>query len=128
MPVSPIDIDQWHRQRNFKRAYAARLGEDAWSGKGQHAVGLAAIGYHFVIDINGTDKFTPALWAALKTHVESLQQDFHPNNGHKPGLKVIGHRDIDDGKECPGFDVAAWIKNKMAAPPENTITPVGGEQ
>lgn len=161
-PVATGTIDQLHRKRDFKRAYTARLGEGDWAGRGLHAPGLAAIGYHFVIDTNGTvhcgrrltetgahtvdkrhprghpkrryynehaiatcivgtDKFTPKQWDALKTHIRCFQRDFHPNNGHKPGLKVIGHHDIDSGKECPCFDVQAWVNGGMQPLPQNTL-------
>jgi len=155
MPVSLVEIDQWHRDRGFKRAYTARLGEQEWSGRGLHAAGLAAIGYHFIIDTNGavhcgrrltetgahtvdkkypsghpkrryyndraiatcligTDKFTPKQWDALKTHIQSLQQDF-------PGIKVIGHRDVDEGKACPCFDMQAWVDGGFQPLPQNTL-------
>ena len=141
--VPLTDIDSWHRKRRFKRAYAARLGENGWAGKGMHAPGLAAIGYHLVIRpdgipelgrrlsetgahavdkrhpkgdhrrryyndhaiaicLVGTDQFTPEQWDTLEINVTAWQKQF-------PGLKVIGHRDIDDGKECPCFDVADWL-------------------
>lgn len=155
--VAPATIDQWHRQRGFKRAYAARLGEQEWAGKGLHAAGLAAIGYHFVIDVSGvvqcgrhltetgahtvdpgypsghpmrryyndraiatcligTDRFTDQQWAALKEHVKGLQQAF-------PGIKVIGHHDVDSRKACPCFDVSAWMAEEMIAPADHLLEP-----
>lgn len=115
-------IDEWHRARGFERAWRARTD---WNP------GLRSIGYHWVIDCDGTvysgrgldevgahaaghntgslgvclvgtDKFTPAQWAALRGLVEKARHNW-------PNLQVLGHRDLPNvAKSCPGFDVAAW--------------------
>jgi N-acetyl-anhydromuramyl-L-alanine amidase AmpD len=65
----------------------------------------------------GTNKFTQAQWDSLKLEVLFLASEL--------GIQTIqGHRDLSpdkdgDGvlekhewlKDCPGFDVAEWIKN-----------------
>jgi N-acetylmuramoyl-L-alanine amidase len=112
-------IDVWHSNRGFKRSAAAR---DAFNPL------LFAIGYHWVIDCDGTletgrsideigahvaghnanslgicmvgtDAFTPRQWEALHSLVKSLQQKY-------PAAKVVGHRDLSpdlngDGKISP---------------------------
>lgn len=95
---------------------------------------LAAIGYHFLIYTNGgiatgrhleevgahghnhnsigvclvgRDQFTPEQWEMLRANVWAMERKF-------PGLRVIGHREVNPKKTCPGFDVQAWRAGEMA--------------
>lgn len=126
-PFFAQDIDRWHEQRGFHRA--APIAKSF-----NHP--LVAIGYHFVIDLNGkvetgrhltevgahainhnrfsvgicligTDKFTPEQWDALRTLVSGLQQQI-PNI-----QKIIGHYQVQPNKTCPCFDVPAWLADDM---------------
>ncbi|MBA1445853.1 MAG: N-acetylmuramoyl-L-alanine amidase [Chromatiales bacterium] len=54
----------------------------------------------------GTDKFTQEQWQILAKHVMAFQRDF-------PEIQILGHRQIDQGKTCPGFDVPTWLKGGM---------------
>lgn len=67
----------------------------------------------------GTNRFTLAQWGELREQVRILQKQY-------PRARVVGHRDLSpdrngDGtiepsewlKTCPGFDVAAWLRNGM---------------
>ncbi len=45
--------------------------------------------------------FTRWQWESLAELMDDLQMRHGP-------LDVIGHRDVDDGKACPCFDVRAW--------------------
>lgn len=115
-------IDGWHRARGFKRN---------WRARAEFNPGLESIGYHWVIDTDGTtfsgrhpdeigahaaghnidslgvclagtDQFTPAQWVALRGLVETQRRTW-------PNLQAMGHRDLPDVKKiCPGFDVYAW--------------------
>ena len=64
----------------------------------------------------GTDQFTPEQWDMLRLHVRSFRERF-------ADLEIIGHREIDDGKLCPGFDVPKWLANGMKPDPENILQP-----
>ena len=126
------DIDDWHAERGWRRDEGARLA---------HHPEHQAIGYHWVIAVTGEiqpgrhpdeigaharghnehsigicmvgrDKFTPAQWAALKTLVARFTMQTAPP-------RVIGHRDVDAHKTCPGFDVAAWLAAGMIPAPEH---------
>ena len=126
------DIDSWHIDRGFKRDDTYRLPFNPH---------LKAIGYHFVIYIDGSvhtgrqvgevgahvqgmnsnsigislvgsGTYTQAQWDALKELITNLKITY-------PTAKIMGHCDcptgIAQGKKCPMFDVASWWKNGYAA-------------
>ncbi|WP_288843434.1 N-acetylmuramoyl-L-alanine amidase [uncultured Deefgea sp.] len=112
-------IDVWHSARGFKRAASARAIFNPT---------LFAVGYHFVIDTDGTketgrsldeigahvaghntnsvgvclvgtDRFTKAQWDALSSLIRGLQLKY-------PVASIVGHRDLSpdlnrDGKITP---------------------------
>lgn len=127
------DIDSWHIDRGFVRGNTHRRNFNNT---------LKAIGYHFVVYIDGTihtgrhvDEvgahcsglnahsigicmvgrgiYTVAQWAGLKNLIEMLLITY-------PGTQIVGHCDTKSGKAqgktCPGFDVHSWIGNDCIAP------------
>ena len=122
-PFTAADIDAWHRERGFQRTMEFRKRQNP---------ALAAIGYHFVVYLNGacatgrhldevgahaaghnansigicligTDRFSRAQWEMLRANVWAMRARY-------PGARVLGHRDLPGVKKsCPGFDVAAWL-------------------
>lgn len=128
------DIDRWHGERGFAR-------DPKLIGFNQPR--LRHIGYHYVIYTTGavvigrspreagahasghnarslgtclvgTDKFTPEQWSILRRHVELAQKRY-------PGLRVIGHREVNPDKPCPGFDVQAWLRGGMEPMREHVL-------
>lgn len=132
-----LAIDEWHFKRGFRR--------DPLVPERLH---LRAIGYHKVIEISGAvaqgrtmyergahtaesmmnskaigicligkDAFTAGQWCALAREITILQQG--PASLAIPEENILGHRDITSKKECPGFDVQAWVKNGMKILPNH---------
>lgn len=127
------EIDRWHHDRGFKRADEFRVRQNPT---------LAAIGYHFVILVNGsvatgrhldevgahakgynskslgicligTDQFTPAQWDSL-SHVTRKMQEHVMLLWGGDAPTVLGHRDLPGvNKTCPGFSVAEWLGDGM---------------
>lgn len=139
-PFTAADIDAWHKARNFHRATDAALGRGPWEGRGLHAPTLLHIGYHFVIRVNGvvevgrrlsetgaheqranadgigvclvgTDSFSARQWEVLRKHV--IGQHNARSKAGLPPLDVLGHRELDRERACPGFDVRAWLADDM---------------
>jgi N-acetylmuramoyl-L-alanine amidase len=123
--VTPVmEIDRWHAARGFKRLPIWRLKQNP---------NLFAIGYHFVVYTRGAvasarhvdeigahahgynaasigicligrDAFSIEQWNALKGLVEGLMKAY-------PRASVVGHCTLNkEGKTCPNFDVAEWLK------------------
>lgn len=44
---------------------------------------------------------------AQKKSLAAYVRDFHRRF---PGVRIVGHRELDSGKACPSFDVQAWLK------------------
>ena len=124
--VTPDAIDRWHKRRGFHRTTRFRVA---------HNRHLTAFGYHFLIVdhlpiitgrhldevgahargynqesigicLAGTDKFSTEQWEKLRALVRGLLCLY-------PGARVIGHRDVNRHKECPCFDVKAWMDSGM---------------
>lgn len=119
--ATPIQkINDWHKARRFKRSLSFRRRQN---------YSLDAVGYHYVIYLDGTvetgrhldevgahvygnnknsigicmlgtDKFTPAQYDALASLVDSLQK-------RHTAAKVLGHRDTSPDKNNDGL-VQPW--------------------
>lgn len=144
-------IDGWHANRGFQRRMADRLAYNS---------GLGSIGYHYVIDLDGMilsgrgiaevgahaagynarsigiclvggmepkARYTSAQWESLRRLVDTLRTQ-------RPGLQVVGHRDLSpdadgDGeitrrdwlKTCPGFSVADWLRARFVPPADQVL-------
>lgn len=73
------------------------------AGHNQRSIGVCLIG-GVDEDGNADCNITRAQWAALDALVDYLVDRF-------PDAVVRGHRQYDDGKACPTFDVPAWFNN-----------------
>lgn len=117
MKVNVEVIRKWHLDRGFNDIgyhYVILPNGDIQLGRpvekvGAHAkghntgsIGICVVGGVMKKDRKTPDcNFTAAQWAALHALTKSLKVEY--------GIKrVIGHRDVDDGKACPTFDVEAW--------------------
>lgn len=45
--------------------------------------------------------------AAQKEALASYVRDFHRRF---PNVRIVGHRELNSGKDCPSFDVQEWLK------------------
>lgn len=69
-------------------------------GANSRSVGVCLVGG---MDFKGDAdcNFTAAQWSELYKYIEHLTTLY-------PEAQVVGHRDLDSGKECPCFDVKSW--------------------
>jgi N-acetyl-anhydromuramyl-L-alanine amidase AmpD len=118
-------IDQWHKERDFQRDMSISPDYSP----------LQHIGYHFVIELDGTlkrgrpleevgahayehnqtsvgicmigtDQFALPQWEKLLKLIQRLENHLNTT------LKLYGHNELSP-KTCPGFDVPAWVKRKF---------------
>lgn len=133
--ISVEEIDDWHRQRGFRRATRyTQLHQPALKHIGYHRViqvsgvvvhgrSLPEVGAHAVgfnarsigICLVGTNRFTPAQWDALRSEVLALRAMLGRD------LTLAGHRDRGGQGTCPGFDVAAWERSGFTPPKEHVL-------
>ena len=119
-------IDDWHERRGFRREINNRIAFNR---------DLGHIGYHFVIDTDGTlesgrkigeigahckgqntgsigiclvgtDRFTVKQWTQLTNLIKDLAEKY-------PQATLHGHREFA-AKICPGFNVDEWVDNDFA--------------
>lgn len=121
----PIEeIDRWHQRRGFERAegwrksqnyqlraigyhYVIRINGLIQSGRHHGEIGAHAAGHNqrsIGICMNGLDKFTQLQWEALKTLVGTLTHQY-------PKAVVVGHRDLSPDKDGDGVvERGEWLK------------------
>ena len=113
---SAAQIDTWHRKDNhwkfgigyhyvIRRDGTIEPGRPEWMA-GAHSLNHNAhslgICYEGGLDINGEydDTRTPAQKAAMRTLLEELHARY-------PRAVILGHRDLNPEKDCPGFENVA---------------------
>ena len=100
-------IHRWHLDKKWDGiGYHKVILEDGtvengrplyWSGA--QAKGFNAVSWGVVMIGQGT--YTPQQWMSLRNEIYNLLE-------LAPQAKIVGHNDLDSGKECPMFDVQAW--------------------
>lgn len=146
-PDTIQDIDRVHKEGGFVRQeqwsdiqnpglnhvgyhFVVGVNGALWTGRHLDEIGAHVKGFNqksIGICLIGTDKFTLSQWETLKENVTALRQKF-------PLAKIVGHRDLSpdrdgDGKveraewlkDCPNFDVEAWIGSGMKPPQDKVI-------
>ncbi len=104
-------IHRWHRQNGWAGlGYHAVILENGtieqgrpeyWKGAHVGRFNAGSLGVCLI----GVDSFTAAQYEALYEYLVDVT-DRHPR------AEVCGHRDLDDKKHCPGFDVAEWLDSR----------------
>lgn len=119
MVVTAEMVDRWHKQNGWAGiGYHYLIRRDGMiepgrpiddqgahvSGHNQYSVGICLAGG---IDSRKRpeNNFTPQQWASLKAILRQLR-------GIYPSARILGHKDLNPGKACPCFDVAAWLRQE----------------
>ena len=119
--IGAKDIDRWHREQGWlKIGYATVIKRDGTieQGREDDEVQAAVKGYNhtsFNLCVIGgakeedwkqpEDNFTGEQWESLKKELTRLVIKY-------PDAKIVGHRDLDDKKFCPSFDVRNYLLNE----------------
>lgn len=119
MDVDAKEIDRWHRQKGWLKIgyhYVIKRDGTREVGRKLNEEGAHCIGWNHksvgVCLVGGVDRagegskaennFTDAQWTTLAITVRELQEQYKD-------AFVVGHRELQAGKECPSFDVRAWM-------------------
>ena len=121
MDVDVEKVTQWHKERGFdtigyhyliKRDGTLQVGRDE-DVVGAHAVAVNGTSIGVALAGGGTpdmgweNNFTPIQFQTLKSILMKLKDKYDIQ-------KIIGHYQVDAGKECPSFDVPKWLeKNNL---------------
>ena len=108
---SAAQIDTWHRQRGFhlgigyhyviRRDGTIEPGRPEWmigahcKNHNAHSIGVC---YEGGLDIRGQPDDTRTL--AQKATMRRLLEELH---ARYPRAMILGHRDLNPGKDCPGY-------------------------
>ncbi len=109
-------IHRWHRERGFDGiGYHWVILESGrvqpgrppfW--KGAHVRGYNKDSLGICLIGRGEDEFTHAQMKALTALLTDLHADY-------PEAAIVGHRDLNPDKECPGFDVRDLVDDMLGA-------------
>ena len=119
--IGAKEIDKWHREKGWlKIGYATVIKRDGIieQGRGDDEVQAAVKGYNhnsFNLCLIGgakeenwkeeEDNFTGEQWDSLKKELTRLVKKY-------PDAQIVGHRDLDENKFCPSFDVRKYLLNE----------------
>ncbi len=119
--IGAKDIDRWHREQGWlKIGYATVIKRDGTieQGREDDEVQAAVKGYNhtsFNLCVIGgakeedwkqpDDNFTGEQFESLKKELTRLVIKY-------PDAQIVGHRDLDDKKFCPSFDVRKYLLNE----------------
>jgi N-acetylmuramoyl-L-alanine amidase len=117
MDVDVEKVTQWHKERGFdtigyhyliKRDGTLQVGRDE-DVVGAHAVAVNGTSIGVALAGGGTpsmgweNNFAPVQFQTLKSILMKLKDKYDIQ-------KIVGHYQVDDGKECPSFDVPGWLE------------------
>jgi N-acetylmuramoyl-L-alanine amidase len=103
------DIDSWHKARGWRGIgyhYVILTNGNGVRGRNKEEIGAHckdnnadSIGICMI----GTDQFSREQWFMLRGMVRQLEHEY-------PGCTIHGHREFNNKKTCPGFNVTEWLR------------------
>ena len=111
--TSAEDIHRWHRERGWDGIgyhHVITLDGDVQNGRPHYWQGAHADPFNkdsLGICLIGRDQYTDEQWRSLEGLVIALTEQYQ-------GAEVLGHRDLNEHKTCPNFDVKAWWADVQA--------------
>lgn len=115
MDIGADEIDRWHRKRGWLQiGYHHVIRRDGTSefGRPRDAMGAHAKGFNetslAICLIGGIAEEGEPEFNYTLPQLEQLRLLLDGYRMSLPDVAVVGHRDLDDGKACPCFDVGQW--------------------
>lgn len=120
MDIGAKEIRKWHVEDNgwsdigyhfvIRRDGTREIGRKI-DAQGSHVKGFNSCSVGICLvggkgdDGKACNNFTKAQFDALWEVLQILRV-------HYPKAEVVGHRDLNGGKQCPSFEVSKWIQQK----------------
>ena len=118
MDIGAKRIRKWHLDNGWSDIgyhYVIRRNGAIENGRHPDAKGAHVKGYNStslgICLVGGVDKhqnaennFTAYQFDALKELLKTVWRMY-------PAVQIVGHRDLDNKKECPSFDVEEWLES-----------------
>jgi len=104
--VEAAEIHAWHKERSWSGIgynYVVGVAGNVESGRPEYWVGAHTKGHNsesIGVCIIGTG------FPQAKGQLESAKELLRQLLNRYPNAKLVGHRDLNDNTECPGFDVS----------------------
>ena len=121
MDIGAKEIRKWHVEDNgwsdigyhfvIRRDGTREIGRPI-EAQGSHVKGFNSVSVGICLvggkgdDGKACNNFTKAQFDALWEVLQILRV-------HYPKAEVVGHRDLNGGKQCPSFEVSKWYQQKM---------------
>lgn len=114
--IGVSEITAWHKERGFLECgyhYVIRRNGEIEKGRSKEKIGAHTKGFNVksigICLVGGVDKNGKARDTKTKAQEESLRALLDELLAEFKGASVLGHRDLNKNKECPSFDVRAWL-------------------
>lgn len=101
------DIHRYHLERGWSGiGYHWVIGRDGelWAGRPEYWQGAHVAGHNHEsvgVCLIGRKQYTEKQFDSLRDLLRLWKKKY-------PGAEIVGHHDLDSGKECPGFPVKQW--------------------
>jgi N-acetylmuramoyl-L-alanine amidase len=93
--IKAEDIHRWHLENGWDGiGYNMIIERSHCRGHNTESIGICLI---------GRDEFIPIQMASLESQCRVYKSKY-------PGIKIVGHNELDPHKTCPNFDVQKWIE------------------
>ena len=119
MEVTKRDIDQWHRQRGWLKIgyhYVIQRNGTLETGREEDAVGAHVKGHNHdsigICLIGGVNAENVAENNFTDEQFTTLNQLLTGLSNKYPDAAIVGHTDLDPKKACPSFNVEKWWNNQ----------------
>lgn len=114
--IGVSEIDAWHKERGWKGCgyhYVIKRDGEIQQGRALEEIGAHTKGFNAksigICLVGGVDKNGKARDTKTKEQEKSLKNLLGKLLAEFKGAEVLGHRDLDPHKDCPSFDVLAWL-------------------
>ena len=117
MDIGAKEIDQWHRQKGWLKIgyhYVIRRDGRVEKGRNDDEVGAHTLGFNRnslgICWVGGKGDNNVAEDNSTKAQRDSLAATLHALKVDYPAAKIVGHKDLNPGRDCPVIDLPKFLQ------------------